>query len=710
MDWRLACVRMLLFGSSTGQGVLATLLYVWHRQNEQLAFLIASFIVAIGLVPALVWNPRCLWWWYLLHVVSVAFLLAATIYFLVKESNAFRESHGSMSPIYVLIVALAMISLFLVGFSFPTVVQTPPREEDTEKAENGKQFDSELASAEWNSSAACSEQLSLNKLHQVTSPPLGSNPLNNKDSERTLVGKNAPLVPKNDEEFDLASVNWVVQASMAPSALDDHLGENWMASRQHYTFGGSESKLPHVSELSSVHSGRGASGLGRSNTTGQLSMKKARRDRSNTSAGNFITRDQLNVLQSGRNLLTTPSAHKHDRSQSIDPGFHFLSKSHHQASPSQSTTQYTDHNYGRGSQCTFPRLSFSEAPVQSKVFHTSELGSSSDGTMPNSPDENRFFAAPPQTSPKMHSAGSSMGDIMEGLEEIPHGMPRWNIRQPSALMQNVSLQEWETKKNSWLACEHDIKPLVFYLNTHSAVESQVSPGRKHYDQTLTNATTDGILMRSFSAPSLHTYRQVSDSKSRSGSQALALDDTIVLPDHDSYALYRTQTPPALTLVSEAPSVNTSPIRKIMSFMKRDLFLEANASYGGGSIANTASGHKHSESVTASMVSSATGKSSRSGLPRKSIKNLFTRSQSTEQPIRSSFAFAMTPRMSPQKEPQPLLYSKPKIPLNFRFQDWETDTLENLDRSRVSSVPSAVIGEYDREKWRTLKVLKQRDVS
>lgn len=40
--------------------------------------------------------------------------------------------------------------------------------------------------------------------------------------------------------------------------------------------------------------------------------------------------------------------------------------------------------------------------------------------------------------------------------------------------------------------------------------------------------------------------------------------------------------------------------------------------------------------------------------------------------------------------------------------WDLDTAHSSERSRVSSVPSAVIGEYDREKWRTLKALQNQE--
>lgn len=707
MDWLLACIRMLLFGSCTGQAVLATL--QWARseskpQAELATFVVASYLLAVAQLPAAVWKPQNYRWWSALYFVLIAYLLAASLFVAVR----WTKGHGSnilasSSPEVVAIAALSLVSVFLLGLTVSVHIysaQLPGRE--LEKLYEEQSFSSETGSVMCKSTDAHSEELSLNKSHQVAVPPATAKPLTNKDSERTLVGKNPGGAPKA-EEFDAATVSWLVQASMSPQGLDDHLGENWMAARLHHSYVGDSYRISDTNGRS-AHKNQGPSGLGRSNTTGQLLMKKSRRVKPHASSASLLSREAFYPSHYHRHLLD--SRPKHGRSQSTDTGAQHLLKTGtafpitwaHNPSASQSTTHYTGPTLNRSSQSTLAKFVDPSDPYSR--FSSAEKASAAEFSIPNTPEDNQFFIAP-NHSPKAHSAVSSMSEIMEGLEEIKSGAPKWSAGPASASLKNISLHEWESKKHSWLACEHEVKPIVYYTNMDYSERSATNNG----DNMGTVAANDRLLVRSFSAPSLHTYRPVSEVDPIRHSQIVAVEPSPKLAELE-FALARPQTPPVLALVTEISSVSSSPIKKIMNFIKRDSYLDA-AGTNGGSLSTITAGHKHSDSVTTSMVSAASGKSSRSGLPRKSIKGLFSRS-SVEQPARAPFAFAMTPRMSPSKNPTPLLYTKPKIPISFRYQDWESETLDGLDRSRVSSVPSAVIGEYDKEKWRTLKELQRHE--
>lgn len=692
-----------------------------EKRPEIIFFTIASYLLSVAQLPALLWNPASKSWWFSIHSLLVAYMMAASIFLVVailKTQKTYYFDKNSM--LIAPMVALTLATMFFAGFSV-SCPQNATKVRDSEESQTKNSFEeipnlTDANSADWKTHDTHSEELSLNRSHQVASPAIPQT-LNNKDSEKTLADRKNVDSGKTEEDYEAATVNWLVQASLAPSALDDHLGENWMASRLHHSV---NTDMYHHHEAHTRTRSKTGSGLSRSNTTGQLLVNKSRKARALTSASSLSSREAFYPTLGIRSGLVSKL---HERSRSIDADMALNVKPSvawaHLATNSQSTnitnvtninSHFSDQLTMRNSQSTLPKISLSESLTQTNLYNQHELSPSFKSSNPQTPEDLRFFSAPPAPSSKTHghSAGSSMGDIIEGLEEIPGGIAKWTTTSGSNSMKNISLQEWERKKHSWLACEHEVKPIVYYLNSQNINESpggfQSSKDITTYEeQNDQSKGMDGILMRSFSAPSLHTYRPSSDNPSAPASMTLAAEPG-PLANQLEYTLYRTQTPPALTLVTEIPSVHSSPIKKILNFIKRDLILDAGGlNSSDNSVFN---GHKHTDSVTTSMISAASGMSSRSGLPRKAIKNLFSRPSQADIPgTRTSFAFAMTPRMSPQKDLLLLVYSKPKKPLTFRYQDWEADTLDGLDRSRVSSVPSAVIGEYDREKWRTLKELQ-----
>lgn len=270
---------------------------------------------------------------------------------------------------------------------------------------------------------------------------------------------------------------------------------------------------------------------------------------------------------------------------------------------------------------------------------------------------------------------------MDGLEDIPRSAPAWGTNQHTSGIRNVSLQEWEAHKDTWLGQDGPGRPIVF-------------------------SSSDSALRTSFSAPSLHTYRQASECSRPSSSPYSSLENTlarIVTPTQQLYPL----TGPS--------SASSSPRRKMFGmFRRRDSESEPQYSHHKHSSSNAHSMANSMATMGSHPVSVVSGKSSRSGSPRKAIKSLFRLLISEFPAKRLSFSYAAT---LPQKPPlsfhaahKSISLTPSTIPLSMippfpteRFWD-ETDYLEG---SRVSSVPSAVIGEYDKEKWRTLKELKRQ---
>ena len=185
------------------------------------------------------------------------------------------------------------------------------------------------------------------------------------------------------------------------------------------------------------------------------------------------------------------------------------------------------------------------------------------------------------------------------------------------------------------------------------------------------------LYRSMSAPSLHTFRNVSN-----GSEVPSIPEnpTVGKFDFGTVDLARVCTPTTpQEATSESPLrrfIKDSPKRITSVFKKKSMDL------------GTLPSHKHSTSVISQQYSMASSKSS----PRKSIKSLFSGNAAGMQTHRTQ---GSVPVFS-----LPVLVARSAEPIDF----WDVSTAPSSGGpSRVSSVPSDVIGAYDREKWRTLKL-------
>lgn len=187
----------------------------------------------------------------------------------------------------------------------------------------------------------------------------------------------------------------------------------------------------------------------------------------------------------------------------------------------------------------------------------------------------------------------------------------------------------------------------------------------HSGATLENSLR--AVQSASAAPSLHTYREATAPASPR-------------PSTPRTPLSRPSTPLAAAPSTSPGTSHSSPIKKVMGIFRALLTLPQKT-------------HRQLASVATAVsfsTSMASGRSSRLGSPRKVLKALFVRDP------RDARTVAVQPAPAP-----------PKLLLPAFDDNWDAQTAGALDRLRVSSLPASVVGEYDKEKWRTLKELERR---
>jgi hypothetical protein len=197
--------------------------------------------------------------------------------------------------------------------------------------------------------------------------------------------------------------------------------------------------------------------------------------------------------------------------------------------------------------------------------------------------------------------------------------------------------------------------------------------------------------RSYSAPSLHTFRKLSESSKAPSEEPSEMNMKNHLPVDLNLNVYDDEMVPEP--VKTAPP---SPIKKflkdspkrISSVLKRKSFLVSGED-------KQFNGHKHSTSVISNAFSLGSATTSRSNSPKKSLKSFVT-SRSSHKKSMSINSISLT---------KPSIMSESNYFREFSTGYYDIDRTPTSDQSRVSSVPSGVIGEYDREKWRTLQALQ-----
>ncbi|CAI5760463.1 unnamed protein product [Candida verbasci] len=141
----------------------------------------------------------------------------------------------------------------------------------------------------------------------------------------------------------------------------------------------------------------------------------------------------------------------------------------------------------------------------------------------------------------------------------------------------------------------------------------------------------------------------------------------------------------------APSITLAPISSKHSPPKK---LSPKKIFKSNSL------HKHSNSVTTQISNF----SSRSNSPKKLKSFLKLHKHSVSVPNFQTTTNSKFNQLSP-KNIEPIDLWDIQTTTNFSIDDQPPHTGEN---SRISSLPSQVIGEYDKEKWRTLKVLNKNE--
>lgn len=293
-------------------------------------------------------------------------------------------------------------------------------------------------------------------------------------------------------------------------------------------------------------------------------------------------------------------------------------------------------------------------------------------------------------------------NALKGLEKIPGTKKTWLLNSESyenrsMSMNHISLHEWNDNWDTWV--DQRIRSganlsagirLVsgnkdLYLHPpvlgHGPDNVDSLSDLSGPSSENTRRPSYSVLNRSFSAPSLHTFRNVSDHSATSAKHSdISKDFNCITP---------VDTP------VKPSSSGGSPIRKMFrleSPKKLTIFTSRK---------NTCPGHKHSESTASNQFSLSSAVSSKSSSPRKSFKSFVTRVNH-----RAHLSVQEKPTTS-EKPPVSLDYYRHSVEFEMTaFRDLEPAS--SSDRSRVSSVPSAVIGEYDREKWRTLKLLQGQE--
>lgn len=295
-----------------------------------------------------------------------------------------------------------------------------------------------------------------------------------------------------------------------------------------------------------------------------------------------------------------------------------------------------------------------------------------------------------------------------GLETIPQLMnkPKWLLKSNS--MNHISLSQWNNDEQvyrnirSRSGANLNIPGITRLISQHTLQGN--NRNLNNDDLLLICHPVDDIddisdiqtmdvstplsthLIRSLSAPSLHTFREPNSDY---------MNEDISPP-----VSYRYHTPPPrdiskMELNDETPSIPSSapasPFKKLFSQTPKKLFRR--------SVDFTTNYHQHHSSIISNQLSIYTTSSksnslkrSRSVSPKRSLRNVLQRKNSS-----ASKSLIAPPTL--------LKRAIVKAPLlHHEVEAWDIHTLKSSNNSRVSSVPSAVIGEYDREKWNTLKVL------
>lgn len=312
---------------------------------------------------------------------------------------------------------------------------------------------------------------------------------------------------------------------------------------------------------------------------------------------------------------------------------------------------------------------------------------------------------------------------LNDLENIPQLInTNWIKQKPS--MNHISLNDWKENMNNYkvarsrsganlnvpgitrLVSDHHLTnstvPIINDDNLLPPLENRADNIDHLSDVQSFEGMSFNHLNRSFSAPSLHTFRNVSNSSKEESKPSISeLPDNNLNQTQSSMVIERTPSP---VMEDMQASSKSSPIKKIFHQSPKKFFKKKSVDFDLGDkycqlLQTHENGHHHNTSSISFQLSLS---SSKSGSPKKSSSN----SLSPKKSIKSFLPKKTSPPASQPPPPKPIYIHKPHVKEQLFQEDnnWDGDTTKSSNNSRISSLPSAVIGEYDREKWRTLKAL------
>lgn len=323
------------------------------------------------------------------------------------------------------------------------------------------------------------------------------------------------------------------------------------------------------------------------------------------------------------------------------------------------------------------------------------------------------------------------GDDLDGLETIPKSStkdsPLWNKNEGNIKKSYISAEDWENNAEKWNESRKRIGS-----STHGGVKLMINGGV--YTPEVGNPKSERppflLLNRSFSAPSLHTFRDVSGSSKSSGEEKIATNSThLTSTGEESLSKCRTPTDQIVEINEPHTGGSSSPIKRFfqespkrLSSALRRQSTGKRQSFELGNIKGLEAGtfsHKHNSSLVSNPYSVISGISSKSGSPKKSFKQ-FLNKNSYHKKHSSVPSVILAPSLKEDQIQPSSWYNSPKLysyeQLAFEYHgpqpidmwDMDLETTRSSNKSRVSSLPGSVIGEYDKEKWRTMKSLQNNE--
>lgn len=385
-----------------------------------------------------------------------------------------------------------------------------------------------------------------------------------------------------------------------------------------------------------------------------------------------------------------------------------------------------EHDFDDSDEENLPYINEFEEPIDQSNFDTFDQSFLNNEMSPSSRRDKNVYNIINGNITKQHipklTEKLNYRDELVGLETMPKSLTSekftWNDNDESQRIRNISLEEWNSN-NQLYEEKRSISGSNLILglsgkNLNYSLDDYILPviGKdlKYEDiDNLSDIPSENFIVDDISsAPSLHTFRQISDSSKTSSNKFSETSGMNLNIDNiEVNQVFHHENSNIGENIYEATPKSSSPIKKffqtspkrISSVLKRKALLtKSSIDEKRLSVEFAISKrHKHSNSEISNQTSFSSVMSSRSPSPKKSIISLVKNARSSHKKSLSVPSTTLASTLS---------LSKPMV--MELHQAWEMDSVLTPNQSRASSVPSAVIGEYDREKWRTLQALHRNE--